>query len=534
MKVWIYICLILLVTVLPASETSYKSGYVLVNNDSDQDAGQPDHADKVVNGPNDCGDLTKITVQLIPAGMKLKKDARFSVSVSDVARPFVNLFYLKSSKYIYIGNPKNRELSTGLLKNGIIDLFVEANSYPRPDWDGSVSVTFRLENRGKKYTQSKQLRVAPFIMISAVQKARRIYVREFPKKNEAFINGLKAIVPQLGVELRIIPAGTYKAHNIWLQDVMEVGYSVRPDDFNGSNGKDRYVVLRANRGKTLDDMPQQKILGPDHGWFRVGDFKPETGKGRGGDSWLDWYGNLEVTPPLPGKPFGRIFYGYNKYSGKSLNPQIVEMLEAQAVQTPSIKIHTGWLLIKHVDEIFNFVKIKTASKGYKVLVPDARVAYRLLEQWRAQSKGHLPMLKDLKKGETIASVLSNRELKEYNMKLQQDEVEFSIGQMKDAIGLDENDLIRIPVLFEKTYGFAGCLTPNMVNSIHMNGHQIISDPRGPIENGKDLLREYMWQLLKQEGITAHFVDDLPYHVWGGNAHCATNVTYEPYAVPWWE
>jgi protein-arginine deiminase len=367
-------------------------------------------------------------------------------------------------------------------------------------------------------------------MLSAVQKAKRIYVREYPEKNEAFISGLKRIVPQLGVELRIIPGGTYDPHNIWLQDVMEVGYSVRPND---PQSKGHHVVLRANRGKTLDDMPQQKILGPDHGWFRVGEFKPETGKGWGGDSWLDWYGNLEVTPPLPGKPFGRIFYGYNKYSGKSLNPQIVETLEAQGVQTPLIKIHTGWLLIKHVDEIFNFIRVKSAAKGFKVMVPDARLAYKLLEKWHEQGKGSLPVLKDIKKGETIASLLSKQELKDYNLKLQQSEVEVSIGMMKNAIGLDENDIIRIPVIFEKAYGFAGCLIPNMVNSIHMNGHQVIADPRGPIENGKDLLQEYVRQLLKKKGITAHFVDDLPYHVWGGNAHCATNVTYEPYAAPWW-
>lgn len=539
-KTWIMLCFILLAAPVLTAETPvkhkpcgafYNQGYILVNNDSDQDNGQPDHADKIVNSVKDCDDLTKITVQLIPAGTELKKDAKLSVSVSEAAQPYVNLFYNEFGEFVFIGGPKTWELSTGLLESGSIELFIEARSYPMPGWDGSVTVTLRLENRGKVYTKTKQLKVAPFIMVSAVQNARWIYVREYPGKNEAFIEGLKKIVPQVGVELKIIPAGTYKANNIWLQDVMEVGYSVRADDIKS---KDRHVVLRANRGRTLDDMPQQKILGPDHGWFRVGEYKPGTGKGWGGDSWLDWYGNLEVTPPLPGKPFGRIFYGYNKYSGKSLNPQIVRMLEAQGVQTPLIKIHTGWLLIKHVDEVFNFLKVKKAAKGFKVLVPDARVTYKLLEQWQAQGKGALPVLKDLKKGETIASLLGKKELKEYNMKLQQEEVDISIGMMKDAIGLDESDIIRIPALFEKMYGFAGGLMPNMVNSIHMNGHQVLADPRGPIENGKDLLQEYVRELLKKEGVTAHFVDDLPYHVWSGNAHCATNVTYEPYATPWWK
>jgi len=50
-------------------------------------------------------------------------------------------------------------------------------------------------------------------------------------------------------------------------------------------------------------------------------------------------------------------------------PQIVSLLEAQGIQSPLIKIHTGWLLIKHVDEIFNFIPVPGVAASS--LVPDA-------------------------------------------------------------------------------------------------------------------------------------------------------------------
>jgi protein-arginine deiminase len=96
--------------------------------------------------------------------------------------------------------------------------------------------------------------------------------------------------------------------------------------------------------------------------------------------------------------------------------------------------------------------------------------------------------------------------------------------MKSAIGIDESDIIRIPALFEKYEGYAPALMPNMVNAAFMNGHLLMADPRGPIENQKDLVQEYVKGLLSKEGIEVHFLDDLQYHNRGGNVHCATNVT----------
>ncbi len=495
----------------------------MFNNDSDQNTGEPDHSDQIINGPNDLLDLTPIVIRQIPG---LSPSGKCFVSISEPARKYVQMFYKSGEKYVYIENKEKQELPVDLLRDSDIELRIEANSYACADWDGTAIVTAQVEDSGKTFNGFVRLKVAPFILLSAVQKASRMYVRDFPGKNEKLIHALKELTPKIGVELKIIGTDHYDAWNIWLQDVMEVGYSRTPS-------RVLHVVLNANRGKSLDAMPKQEILGPDHGWFKWSEFKPETGAGRGSDSWLDWYGNLEVTPPLPGKPFGRILYGYNKHTGRSLNPQIVKMLEAQGVQTPLIKIHTGWLLIKHVDEIFNFIPAKE-GKGFKILVPDVTITYQLLEQWNAEGKGALTLFRDFRENVSVSSLLKNQSLRKFNAQLQFNEIEANIKTIKQETGLPGDHIIRIPALFEKKHEYAGAMMPNMVNSAYMNGHILMADPKGPIFEGEDLIQEYVRQLLSKEDVIVHFIDDLPYHKWSGNVHCATNVTYQPSEIAWWD
>ena len=497
-----------------ASWTDARGAVFMFNNDSDQGSGRQDCADRKVNGPADLLDLAPVIIGRFP---EAADGDRLRVSLSEPARPFVNIFYKNGGDYIFIENEAGQELPARLLRDGDVELRVEANSYAFLGWDGTADITAALEGPDGALEDSVRLKVAPFVMLSAVRKAERIYVRDYPGKNEAFIRSLKDVTSKLGVELKIVGPESYPAREIWLQDIMEIGFSQTP--LQG-----QHVVFKSNRGRPLDDMPEKEMLGPDHGWFKWSGQIPETSTGRGGDSWLDWYGNLEVTPPLPGRPLGRIFYGYNKHTGRSLNPEVAAMLEAQGVQAPLIKIHTGWLLIKHVDEIFNFVPVR-GGKGFKLLVPDAPKTFRLLDQWVSEGKGGLPLLKDLRPNATVSSLAADAELRDFNLKLQQDEIEFSIDEMKTAAGLAEADLIRIPALFVFEGKFAPALMPNMVNSVHLNGHMLMADPRGPADAGKDLIQEYVRGLLGKEGIEAHFVDDLVYHNWGGNVHCGTNVAY---------
>ena len=494
--------------------TAGRGAVFMFNNDSDQGGGRQDCADRKVNGPADLLDLAPVVIGRLPGAAD---GDRLRVSLSESARPFVNIFYKNGGDYIFIENEAGQELPARLLKDGDVELRVEANSYAFPGWDGTVDIAAVLQGKDGALEDSVRLKVAPFVMLSAVRKAERIYVRDYPGKNEAFIRSLKDVTSKLGIELKIVGPESYPVWEVWLQDIMEIGFSQTP--LQG-----QHVVFKSNRGRPLDDMPEKEMLGPDHGWFKWSAQIPETSTGRGGDSWLDWYGNLEVTPPLPGKPLGRIFYGYNKQTGRSLNPEIAAMLEAQGVQAPLIKIHTGWLLIKHVDEVFNFVPAK-GGMGFRLLVPDAQTTFRLLDQWVSEGKGGLPLLKGLRPNATVSSLAADGPLRDFNLKLQKEEIEFSIDEMMTAAGLAEADLIRIPALFVPEGKFAPALMPNMVNSVHMNGHQLMADPRGPVDGEKDLIQEYVRGLLGKEGIEVHFVDDFVYHKWSGNVHCGTNVAY---------
>ena len=496
------------------SWTEARGAMFMFNNDSDQNNGKQDCTDRVVNGPKDLLDLAPVFIRQVH---QAAANGRLFISLSERARPFVNLFYKSGGDYVFVEHEAEQDLPVRLLKEGDVELRVEANSYAFSGWDGMVDIVVSLDTPGGMLEDSLRLKVAPFVLLSGVRKAERIYIRDFPGKNEPLIQSLKEVTPPLGVELKIIGASTYPPWEIWLQDIMEVGFSRVP--FQG-----HHVVFKANRGKPLDDMPEKEMLGPDFGWFRFGNVIPETSRGAGGDSWLDWYGNLEVTPPLPGKPFGRIFYGYNKHTGRSLNPQIISLLEAQDVQAPLIKIHTGWLLIKHVDEIFNFIPV-LGGRGFKVLVPDTPTTYRLLDQWVAEGKGGLPMLKGLEKNKTVRSVADDARQRDFNLHLQKEEIEISLDGMKSAIGIGEDDLIRIPALFTPYEKFAAALIPNMVNAVHLNGQMLMANPRGPLDGGKDLIQEYVRGLLSREGMRVHFLDDLVYHNWCGNVHCATNVVY---------
>jgi protein-arginine deiminase len=135
---------------------------------------------------------------------------------------------------------------------------------------------------------------------------------------------------------------------------------------------------------------------------------------------------------------------------------------------------------------------------------------------------------------SVSSLLNDSSQREFNIQLQKDEIEPNIKTIIRETGVTEEHVIRIPVLFEKKYNYAVSLMSNMVNSAYMNGHMLIADPRGPVFKGRDLMQDFVSRLLSKEGIVVHFVDDLAYHRWGGNVHCATNVTYQPYAIPWWK
>ncbi len=207
------------------------------------------------------------------------------------------------------------------------------------------------------------------------------------------------------------------------------------------------------------------------------------------------------------------------------------MLEAQGVQAPALRLDTGWLLIKHVDEILSFLPSSDPEHPYKVLVVDTEASIALLEKWKDDEYGELEVLNLDSEKATVSSLLKNKVLMDFNKKLQSERIEPNINLLKSELGLRAEDFIRVPSLFNK---FGVSLVPNMVNSTVLNGHIFIVAPNGPVIDGKDQLEEEMRRLISGLPLIPHFLDAQFYHRHGGEVHCATNVRRDGFSTPWWE
>ena len=86
-------------------------------------------------------------------------------------------------------------------------------------------------------------------------------------------------------------------------------------------------------------------------------------------------GNLVVSPPLTGYPFGRLIVG------QGMHPTMKKFLRDQRVQVSTkgrlIEVDTSWLRVGHVDELVAFVPSRS-DKGFKLVLPDPQAGMELL------------------------------------------------------------------------------------------------------------------------------------------------------------
>jgi len=164
-------------------------------------------------------------------------------------------------------------------------------------------------------------------------------------------------------------------------------------------------------------------------------------------------------------------------------------------------------------------------------VPDFALGLRLLEEAVQNGHGDVPMLEIYSAEQTPRSILAMSGIPEHNRTRQTSKIEPLLAQIKAEWSLRDEDLIRVPSIHRLDNE---SLLPNMVNAVVLNGHLLMSHPRGPIVNGKDLFHEYMRNALKGLPLELHFLDDRQYHKWSGNVHCATNVVRDGFEPSWWK
>jgi protein-arginine deiminase len=467
---------------------------VLANRDDDDRDGRPDADDEIVNGPADELDLASLTVKVADGRV-----ARIRVSSGDAPLRF---FVREGGGWRHAGF---RAAEVPVLREPgrpvTAALSVEASAWAGlpAAWNGVAHLEAEaLDASGKKIGSAlATCRVAPVLLRPATARATEVFLATGRYDNAPFVEALRGALEPLGVPLTIHPSADWR--EMWMQDTMEVATASIP-------GATMHVVLAGLRG--ADSFPPT-LLGPDTAVAAVGEPRGLDG----GDAWADWYGNLEVSPPLAGHPQGRAIYGKNLRTGETFHPEVVRFLAAQGEQDP-LWIDTSWLAIKHVDEIVAFLP-GPDGRGV-LLVPDPEEGLRLAgpPEAAAGSADHADANQRI--ASRIAELLDGGST--------------SPGLLA-ALGWDRSRVVRVPLAFRVPAadpaadgGITGA-TPawsSPVNAIFVNG-TVISGACDMPAAVRDVCRE---RFLAAGAKAVVFLDDAPYHRRGGNLHCATNARRE--------
>ncbi|TWT96611.1 Protein-arginine deiminase (PAD) [Botrimarina colliarenosi] len=358
---------------------------------------------------------------------------------------------------------------------------------------------------------------APLLVRSSLAPASTVFVRELPGRNDVFVAQLAAICKRVGAELHVVPAGEpYAENHVWMQDAVEF---LERSDGSGT------VALLGVRNQAIDDFAKHRLPGVET--HRVGAYREafasgESTAGEAGDSWIDWFGNLEASPPTAMWPNGRVLYGVNPATDGQLHPDVVAFLAEQGLQEP-LALDVGWLTVRHVDEMSSFLPAKDG--GFYVAVPDPLAALALLERLDQEGQGATPLLSPYEEGTTVASILADEDFVRHNERLWRERIEPAARTLVEGIGADVDRLIGLPVMFRAS---GESRTPNVVNCLVLPGRDgaagqiAMSDPHGPMVEGEDVFQADIRKRLADVDAEIHFVDDRQYHKWAGNVHCATN------------
>lgn len=337
-------------------------------------------------------------------------------------------------------------------------------------------------------------RIGAFHLCSSLDPANCVFIVDSPRTAET----VAALEKALTIPIHRIPGRPEALSDVWIQDALEFGQIRMQEGWQSGV----MLGLKAAHDQGINCQPMESFL---PGWLsgtmsslqqlRVGTPLPKR-------RWIDWYGNLEVTPPLPGHPHGRILYGQQKELG--FHPEALKFLEDQAVQWPPIIVDVSWLVIGHVDEAVAFVP---SENGFKILLPspDAWVeaTTKLSDNHRA--------FEERRESPTIGELLDVAKNKE-NRSIQVS-VEKIAVQLQKECSVKSEDILYLPGLFE----FGGAKTPSLVNGLLAEGKFIMTDPCSPA------LRDYTAEKFKQTSAQPLFIPAWDgYHVRGGEIHCGTN------------
>ncbi len=400
-----------------------------------------------------------------------------------------------------------------------------------------VRATLTLEWReGDEVLESDRIHLtsSPLILNHHLQETEEVWVLDSdggPNYNNQQM--LAVFEDVLGDMFTPIDGPTYGG-DPWVQDEFQFGLTTAP-------GLRNDIVVDSIRDRPLDRYPEDELEQPDWVVMTWGDTSSVNS--------LDSFGNLEVSPPVTVDgvhyPFGRIYFGGD--DGLHPDEELTDFLASQAVQNP-FRIDTTWLCVSHIDEVSSFVPDPTSPKGFRFVWSDTGAAWDLLESMDP----NLPLPRyalpypgghDL---DYVDDFLDSNAIRYLNEELQEDYLDPLLEQVKSELALEEEDILRMPSLFEEPPGCGGyvaALIPGMANMFVTNRGDrtdvFLADPfmrstaQTSIGQDEDPFIAHVEEMMP-EYIDFHFVDNWSvYHMSLGEVHCGSNATRTP-SANWWE
>uniref|UniRef100_A0A8C5HHZ0 protein-arginine deiminase n=1 Tax=Gouania willdenowi TaxID=441366 RepID=A0A8C5HHZ0_GOUWI len=517
---------------------------LLVNCDSETSKWKrPDLQQNYISNESDLKDMTKMVLRTngpteLPEGYRLI----MYISQGDSER-------IRVYRSTYRGEGKGkwekyplllsaRALSQEVLylgKEAETNFYVEGLQFADKGFDGLITINLSLfEPIGPGiperpiFTDTVVLRVSPWIMTPNTLNPIEVYVCSTDDNNQ-FLRGMRSLVARSGYRLKICHEYMNRGDR-WMQDEMEFGFVDSPH-------KQFPVVLDSPRDGCLVDFPYYELLGPDFGYVTREAHKREV-------NTLDSFGNLEVSPPVTvrGKsyPLGRIIIGVAfpiATQGRNMTQVVQDFLWAQKVQDP-IALFSDWLCVGHVDEFLSFVPARD-RKGFRLLLASPDAGYKLFRRLQKEGYGQSELFDGLKDEKPIPvdEILEDEVLRDQNNYVQSC-IDWNRDVLKRELGLDEGDIIDLPILFKLVEidqaMRAVAYYPDMVNMIVLGKNLGIPKPFGPIVKRRCALETEMCNLLEPLGLNCTFIDDFTsYHQLQGEVHCGSNVRREPFDFKWW-
>lgn len=490
-----------------------------------------DGANDTVDGDDDLLDMAPLRTVAWPDA---PADATATITAStDKVRIF------RKTDAGWVMQPNDASVGTAEIAAGM-ELAIEAKDIVRDPavWDGNVDVTFHVTGTDVDKSDVVRLHVAPVLLQHHGQKVERLFATKVSDPgNTAFRADLTTAFPKL--ESIVVPESDQ-----WTQDFFEAGFMAMPAPASsGGQHVVRVVFRSANAGDRDSLRAGGRVVftlfrGKDVAGVQQFDPKADPDM----DS-LNSFGNTETIPPFSHAgeswPLGRIIRG----STDSYHPDasLARLFDAQQLQKPLL-VDTAWLLVGHVDETLSFL---AKDGGFTLLANDPRLAKSMLEDLVSKGHGDAVMFEGRKfvddmdvetpAEKSVSAVLADADVMAQSQSAAA-AIDGQIATVKDATGLADEDIVRVPFLHEKVYGASIAYQPGTVNGVLLSPTSFASPaPHGPMIDGADPFKTQLETALGAKGVKVSWVEDWDlYHRLEGEVHCGSNVFREIPTTPWWE